>query len=160
MVVLSHTLAKPSKVTGHVNLGSNRRDCAPWEATRRRLHFHIVCDVPKWWAHTFSARDCQSLDFTHSTTTSGIGSAEEGSRRLCRSHWHPPLLGDKPLAGIAKDWELCCLPVRISSTPRSCIWCGQCCYHPLRVYGCCHNVKLLLFQLAFCSPIFWVEFEI
>ena len=159
MVFLSHTLAKPTKVTGHVNLGSSRRDCAPWEVTGSILHSHIAHDAPKWWAHTFSARDCQSLDFSHSTMTSAIGSAGEGSRRLHKCHQHPPLLGDDHWHGSQRPGSSAVSHSWSPLHPKAASECRKCCSNP-RWFWDTININLAVFQHAFRDPCIWAEFEI
>ncbi len=131
--------------------GPGRRDCAPWEVKRKETPLPNFTWCSKMMDSHFSPETATTLDFSHSTTTSGDGSIGEGTRRLHGSYWKPSSPWRQTTGVDCKSWEFCCLPSLISYALWSCIWWRKVLLPPSTgsISGCHHNVKMFCFNMHF-----------
>ena len=73
MVVFSHILTKPTKVTGHVNPGSSQEGLCPLGGYMEGDSTPNLCVILQMMDSHFSPEIATTLDFSNSTTTSGDG---------------------------------------------------------------------------------------
>ena len=142
--------------------GPVRRDCAPWEVTWKEIPLLIFVWYSKMMDSHFLPETATTLDFSHSTKTSGDGSIGKGSRRLHGSHRHPSSPWRQTTGVDCKGLGvllspildlLCTMKLHLMAESFVTTLYGFHQWVPLQ----CKNV---LFQHAFRSACIWAEFKI